>query len=155
MYSQIFEEGTGNIIISASFRIIGQMQRNTEVKTEHKNIHVVTDAYACPQGYLFRESFQTKLRIRTCLVLAQQPDVTRIQESSSPNALEDTETILYVRFETERTCLVEIRILAVFRVIATGTNTTHRKSTDTVGTTNVELFTIWGNRSITVCKKSA
>ena len=28
-------------------------------------------------------------------------------------------------------------------------------STDTVGTTNVELFTIWGNRSITVCKKSA
>ena len=50
-----------------------------------------TDAYACPQSYLFRESFQTKLRIRTCLVLAQQPDVTRIQESSSPNALEDTE----------------------------------------------------------------
>ena len=49
MYSQIFEEGTGNIIISASFRIIGQMQRNTEVKTEHKNIHVVTDAYFLPQ----------------------------------------------------------------------------------------------------------
>lgn len=61
MYSQILEESSGYIIIAATFRIIRQMQRNTEVETEYENIHVITDTDTRSQSYLFRESLQTQL----------------------------------------------------------------------------------------------
>ena len=61
MYSQIFHKGSCDIVISASFCIVRQMQRNTEIKTEHKNIHIITNTDTGAQSDLFRERFQFEL----------------------------------------------------------------------------------------------
>ena len=61
MYSQIFHKGSGNIVIPTSIRIVRQMQRYTEIETEHKNIHILTETDTCTQSNLFRESLQFEL----------------------------------------------------------------------------------------------
>lgn len=61
MYSQILHKGSCDIVISASFCIVRQMQRYTEVETEHQNIHIITNTDTSTQGDLFRESFQFEL----------------------------------------------------------------------------------------------
>ena len=73
MYSQILEESSGYIIIAATFRIIRQMQRNTEVETEYENIHVITDTDTRSQSYLFRESLSERqlLKLGRCLLFHQ------------------------------------------------------------------------------------
>ena len=61
MYSQILHKASCDIVISTSFGIVRQMQRYTEVETEHQNIHIIPNTNTSTQGDLFRESFQFEL----------------------------------------------------------------------------------------------
>lgn len=84
MYSKILEESAGDIVVSLSGRIIREMERDTEVETEHEDIHVVADADAGSKGNLFRECLEAELRVgarfitvvREFSVFAEQPYVS-------------------------------------------------------------------------------
>ncbi len=61
MYSQILHKGSCDIVLSASFVSYGRCKGIPEIKTEHKNIHIITNTDTGAQSDLFRERFQFEL----------------------------------------------------------------------------------------------
>ena len=78
-------------------------------------------------------------------VITQQPDVSSIQKDRSMKIFINAETIFDVCFQTNITSLIKIRKFTLFRMIATGTDTTYRKGADTIGTTDIKLLAIRSN----------
>ena len=154
MYSQILHKGSCDIVISASFCIVRQMQRNTEIKTEHKNIHIITNPTPVPKAICFGNVFSSSCELGRASSLRISHTFPASRKVAPQKLLKIRNGILHLP-QNGKYPLVEVRIAAFCRMVSARADATYRKSADAVGTTHIELFAVRGYRCITVGEESA
>ena len=133
----------GDIVISALACVVRGVERHAKIKTQHHKLKVVAQAGAGVQRNLLGKGVEFELSSRTALVLFEQPHISSIYKKGTVEVAENTESVLDICFEFQRSCLVEVRVSRLLvGVIAAGAYAAHRKGSEAVGTTNIELLAV-------------
>lgn len=138
---------TVHIIESA---LVGHMYTDTPVETQHKELQVVANAYACAQRHVLQQILHLQLRPFTIAVVAHCPYVAGIYKECSIQIAEQTRTILHIGLKLYIARLVHIRQSRLIGVVTARTNAAHIEGTYAVGTAHIELLTVWSCTGIAV-----
>lgn len=122
--------------------IIRNMQTDTPVDTYYKHTHIITHTDTGAYRQLPEELAYIKLAERTVLMVTQGPHITCIQEKGSIEIAPNLLTVFQVHQILDVARLVDIRILAVGRLVSARSDASHIKGSHTVGTTDIELLII-------------
>ena len=122
--------------------IIRNMQTDTPVDTYYKHTHIITHTNTGAYRQLPEELVYIKLAERIVLMVAQGPHITCIQEKGSIEIAPNLLTVFQVHQILDVARLVDIRILAVGRLVSARSDAPHIKGSHTVGTTDIELLII-------------
>src|SRR5574344_689188 len=117
------------------------MKTDTKVETKHEEIEIVAHAKSCAESHLAPEILESEDSILSTFVFEgvfQIPHVSGIEEQCAIQSSEDIESIFEIGLQFDVANTVEICIFGIIRTIAPWTDTPHRESTDTVGSTHIE-----------------
>ena len=134
------------IIESALSCVIGHMQTDTPVETEHKEIEVVTQADTRTQRHLTIEPVELKGRSIHSgigggipLVLLHGPHISSIEEDGTIQSIEQSGAVFKVPQQLHITVLEQIREASLLhRLEVTRPDTSHGEGTDAVGASHTE-----------------
>ena len=123
------------------------MQTNADIKTENKEIEVVTQTGSRANRNVL-EVVHGELTSRALGVLTQKPHVSGIKEDGAVERPEKTGTKFGIGFELKVTRLVDVSILTIVATVASRTDGAHGEGTHAVGAADIKLVGI--RRSSTV-----
>lgn len=135
------------VIESRTRCLVWGMQTNADIKTENKEIEVVTQTGSRANRNVL-EVVHGELTSRALGVLTQEPHVSGIKEDGAVERPEKTGAKFGIGLELEVTRLVDVGILTIVAAIASRTDGAHGEGTHAVGATDIKLVGI--GRSPTV-----
>ena len=135
----VFE--TFEVIEAGTRRLVWGMQTNADIKSEDKEIEVVTQTGSRADRDVL-EVVHGELTSRALGVLTQEPHVSGIKEDGAVERPEKTGAKFGIGLELEVTRLVDVGILAIVAAIASRTNRAHGEGTHAVGTADIKLVGI-------------
>lgn len=146
----IFERG--QVVIALLAGVVGQMQTDPHIHTDHQEGEHIADSGTCAQGQVFEEPAPFQLAARTLLIASQEPDVTTIHEEGGMQIAHDRESVFQVGFELDvsRPVDVGVWILLICIAITSGADTSDGKGPDAVGSTDVELLVVGRGAGIAI-----
>ena len=150
----VFEPG--NVVITALAGVVGYVEGDTPVQTQHKEGEVVADTYTCAQRNAVEELAGIDIATGAGFVLAHEPYVAGVEEGGTVEVTaqevgQDAETVLYVGLELDVARLVYIRVLRVGgRMEMPWTDRTDGEGTNAVGSAHIELFVVGGDELVAV-----
>ena len=126
------------------------MEADTEVDADDEETEVVAQSHAGADGNAFHVA-QGEGGFTTASIGTKEPHVTGIEEEGTVELSEESGAEFGVGFEFEVAGLVDVGVFSARGVVAAGTDGAHGKTTDGVGTTYVELFTVGGVGAVAEC----
>ena len=135
----VFE--TFEVIESGTQRLVWGMQTNADIKSENKEIEVVTQTCSRANRNVL-EIVHGELTSRALGVLTQEPNVSGIKEDGAVERPEKTGAKFGIGLEFEVTRLVDVGILAIVAAIASRTDGAHGEGTHAVGAADIKLVSI-------------
>lgn len=132
-----------HVEIASFASVVRRMDAYTEVSTKDEHIHIEAQTKTCADCNVFQKIAVGDAPSRTAVITLQQPNIAGIKESCAMQIAKNRETIFAIGFKAESTRLIIVGIgIITGRMITARPYRTHRKSSDGVGTANVELLSV-------------
>ena len=130
-----------HVVVSSSSGVVGEVYSYAEVAAHDEHSYVESESGSCAGGEILEECGAAEFSSRTHGIVAEQPDVARVEEYCSVERSVDGEAVFDVELEFECSGLVKISVDEIFgHLIAARADASDGECADGVGSSDIELF---------------